>query len=163
NRVKPGLIRVDADEVTYNLHIMLRSDLSIELLDGSLAVKDLPDAWRARYKSDLGIIPEDDKDGVMQDVHWYSFHIGGTFEGYSIGNILGAQYYDALLAQHPNIEDDYTQGDFSRLHTWLKDNIWTHGRKYTTRELTQHITGDDISVTPLVNYLNAKFGEIYNL
>ncbi|MEM9950129.1 MAG: carboxypeptidase M32 [Chloroflexota bacterium] len=163
NRVKPGLIRVDADEVTYNLHIMLRSDLSIELLDGSLAVKDLPDAWRARYESDLGIIPEDDKDGVMQDVHWYSFHIGGTFEGYSIGNILGAQYYDALLAQHPNIEDDYTQGDFSRLHTWLKDNIWTHGRKYTTRELTQRITGDDISVTPLVNYLNAKFGDIYNL
>ncbi|MGB7340862.1 MAG: carboxypeptidase M32, partial [Phototrophicaceae bacterium] len=153
NRVKPSLIRVEADEVTYNLHIMLRSDLSIDLLEGSLAVQDLPDAWRARYESDLGVMPEDDKDGVMQDVHWYAFHIGGTFEGYSLGNILGAQYYDALLAQHPTIEANYEKGDFSQLYGWLKDNIWQHGRKYTTRELTQQITGGDISVTPLVNYL----------
>lgn len=163
NKVQTGLIRVQADEVTYNLHIMLRSDLAIDLLEGSLAVKDLPDAWNARYESDLGVTPPDFKNGVMQDVHWYFGAIGGSFEGYTIGNILGAQYYDTLLAQKPNIPQEIAAGQFATLHNWLKENIWQHGRKFNTLEITERITGESISVQPLIKYLNTKFGEIYNL
>jgi carboxypeptidase Taq len=163
NKVQTGLIRVQADEVTYNLHIMLRSDLSIDMLEGSLAVKDLPDAWNARYTNDLAVTPHDYKDGVMQDVHWYFGMVGGSFEGYTLGNILGAQYYDALLAQKPNIPQHIAAGKFDSLHHWLKETIWQHGRKFNTMELTERITGGSISVQPLVNYLNQKFGEIYGL
>jgi carboxypeptidase Taq len=163
NKVQTGLIRVQADEVTYNLHIMLRSDLAIDMLEGSLAVKDLPEAWNARYTNDLGVTPSDDKDGVMQDVHWYFGMIGGSFEGYTLGNILGAQYYDTLLAQKPNIPQEISEGKFDTLFNWLKENIWQHGRKFNTLEITERITGESIRVEPLVNYLNAKFGEIYGL
>lgn len=163
NKVQRGLIRVQADEVTYNLHIMLRSDLAIDMLEGSLAVKDLPDAWNARYESDLGIKPPDFKDGVMQDVHWFAGMVGGSFEGYTIGNILGAQYYDVLLSQKPTIPQEIASGKFDTLFNWLKENIWQHGRKFNTLEITERITGGSISVQPLVNYLNAKFSEIYGL
>jgi carboxypeptidase Taq len=163
NKVQGSLIRVAADEVTYNLHIMLRSDLSIDLLEGSLSIKDLPDAWNARYASDLGVTPNDYKNGVMQDVHWFAGSIGGSFEGYTLGNILGAQYYEAALKAHPEIEKEITQGKFETLFNWLKENIWQHGRKYDTLELTQRITGDTIRIEPLVKYLNNKFGNIYGL
>lgn len=163
NKVQGSLLRVAADEVTYNLHIMLRSDLSIDLLEGTLSVDDLPDAWNARYKSDLGVDVPDYKDGVMQDIHWYSVNIGGTFEGYTLGNILGAQYYDAALKAHPDLESEYKQGEFSTLFKWLGNNIWQHGRKYDTLELTKRLTGDSIRVQPLVTYLNNKFGDIYEL
>ena len=93
NKVERSLIRTDADEVTYNLHVMLRFDLELELLEGRLAVKDLPEAWRARFKADFGIAPPDDRDGCLQDVHWYAGTVGGAFQGYTIGNILSAQFY----------------------------------------------------------------------
>lgn len=163
NKVQGSLLRVASDEVTYNLHIMLRSDLSIDLLEGTLSVDDLPDAWNARYKSDLGVDVPDYKDGVMQDIHWYAFYVGGTFEGYTLGNILGAQYYDSVLKAHPDIESEYKKGEFSTLFNWLHNNIWQHGRKYDTLELTQRLTGENISVQPLVSYLNEKFGDIYGL
>lgn len=163
NKVQGSLIRVAADEVTYNLHIMIRSDLSIDMLEGKLSIQDLPEVWNARYESDLGVKPSDYKNGVMQDVHWFSGMIGGTFEGYTLGNLLGAQYYEAALKTHPEIETDITQGQFGKLFVWLKANIWQHGRKYDTLELTQRITGDTIRVEPLVKYLNKKFGEIYGI
>lgn len=163
NKVQGSLIRVAADEVTYNLHIMLRSDLSIELLEGSLDIADLPSAWNARYESDLGVTPPDDKDGVMQDVHWFFGYIGGSFEGYTLGNILGAQYYNAALVSRPEIEAQMAEGQFDTLFNWLHQNIWQHGRKYDTLELTKRITNDTIQVQPLVDYLNNKFSDIYNL
>src|SRR5690606_32132614 len=103
------------------------------------------------------------KDGIMQDIHWYAFYVGGSFEGYTLGNILGAQYYDAVLAAHPDLESEIASGQFGRLFDWLKENIWRHGRKYSTLELTERLTGESISVQPLVNYLNAKFSDIYGL
>ena len=97
NKVARSLIRTDADEVTYNLHVMMRFDLELALLEGRLAVKDLPEAWRARFAADFGIAPPDDRDGCLQDVHWYAGAVGGGFQGYTIGNILAAQFYAAAL------------------------------------------------------------------
>ena len=112
NKVERSLIRTDADEVTYNLHVMLRFDLELDLLEGRLAVKDIPDAWRARMQADLGLAPPDDRDGCLQDVHWYYGGIGGGFQGYTIGNILSAQFYAAAVKAHPGIPSEIAAGEF---------------------------------------------------
>ena len=110
NKVGRSLIRTDADEVTYNLHVIIRFGLELDLLEGKLAVRDLAEAWRARYQSDLGISSPDDKDGVLQDVHWYGGFIGGSFQGYTLGNIMGAQFYAAALRARPSIPAEIAQG-----------------------------------------------------
>lgn len=163
NKVQPSLIRTDADEVTYNLHPMIRFDLELQMLEGTLAIKDLPDAWNARYESDLGITPPDHVDGVLQDVHWYGGWIGGAFQGYTLGNILAAQFYQAALAAHPHIPGEIRQGRFDTLHNWLKENIYWHGSKYTPTELVARVTGGGLDVQPLLSYLRTKYGEIYEL
>ena len=101
NKVERSLIRTNADEVTYNLHVMLRFDLELALLEGNLEIRDLPNAWRERFDSDFGIVPPDDKDGVLQDVHWYYGLIGGSFQGYTLGNILGSQFFATALKANP--------------------------------------------------------------
>ena len=121
NKVERSLIRTDADEVTYNLHIMMRFDLELDLLEGRLRVKDLPEAWRERMQADLGLVPPDDRDGCLQDVHWYGGVIGGGFQGYTIGNILSAQFYDAALKANPEIPHEIAAGEFGTLHQWLRD------------------------------------------
>jgi len=113
--------------VTYNLHVMLRFDLELEMLEGKLDIRDLPEAWHQRYMDDLGVTAPSDKDGVLQDVHWYTFNIGGAFQGYTLGNILSGLYYSAALQAHPSIPAEIAQGKFDTLHTWLKTNIYTHG------------------------------------
>jgi carboxypeptidase Taq len=163
NKVEPSLIRTDADEVTYNLHVMIRFDFELQLLEGKLAVKDLPEAWHTRYQSDLGVRAPDDRDGVLQDVHWYGGVIGGVFQGYTLGNIMSAQFYDAALKAHPEVPSEIAQGHFDTLHGWLKDNIYQHGSKYTASELLQRITGVGLRTEPLINYLRTKYGEIYSL
>lgn len=163
NKVEPSLIRTDADEVTYNLHVMLRFDLELQLLEGSLTIRDLPEAWQARYEADLGVAAPDDRDGVLQDVHWYSGLIGGAFQGYTLGNLMSAQFYEAALAAHPGIPGEIAQGQFGTLHGWLRENIYQHGAKFTADELLQRVTGGGLRVEPLLNYLKAKYGEIYNL
>lgn len=163
NKVERSLIRTDADEVTYSLHVIIRFDLELELLEGRLAVRDLPEAWRARYASDLGITPPDDKDGVLQDVHWYAGLIGGAFQGYALGNIMNAQFYEAALRAHPSIPDDIARGDFSVLHGWLKDNIYRHGSRFTAGELLERVTGGPLDVGPYIRYLRAKFGPLYGV
>jgi len=163
NAVRRSLIRTDADEVTYCLHVIIRFDLELDLLEGKLAVRDLPEAWRARYAADLGIAPPDDKDGVLQDVHWYGGMIGGAFQGYALGNIMNAQFYQAALAAHPGIPDDMTRGEFGALHGWLKDNLYCHGSKYTANELLQRVTGGPLDVGPYIAYLRAKYGALYAL
>jgi carboxypeptidase Taq len=163
NKVQRSLIRTESDEVTYNLHPIIRFDLEMQLLEGKLAVRDLPEAWRARYTSDVGITPPDDKDGVLQDVHWYAGLIGGSFQGYTLGNIMGAQFFAQALQQHPEIPSQIAQGDFSTIHNWLTQNIYQHGAKFTAGELVQRVTGGPISIVPYINYLKTKYGELYQL
>jgi carboxypeptidase Taq len=163
NKVERSLIRTESDEVTYNLHIMLRLDFELQLLEGKLAVKDLPEAWRERFKADLGIVPPDDKDGVLQDIHWYGGAVGGAFQGYTLGNILSAQFFAAALKAHPEIPDDMKQGKFDTLHQWLVENIYMHGRKFTAPELVKRVTGSEITIEPYIKYLQTKYGELYKL
>ena len=163
NVVRRSLIRTDADEVTYNLHVMLRFDFELDLLEGKLAVRDLPEAWRERFRADLGIAPPDDRDGVLQDVHWYDGVIGGAFQGYTLGNILSAQFYQAALAAHPQIPAEIERGQFGTLHGWLVDSIYQHGSKFTANELIERVTGGPLSVEPYIQYLRQKYGELYEL
>lgn len=163
NKVGKSLVRVDADEVTYNLHIMLRFDFEMALLEGKLAVKDLPEAWNERMRADFGIVPPDDRLGCLQDVHWYDGTIGGAFQGYALGNILSAQFYSQALLAHPEIPSEIGQGRFDMLRNWLVENIYQHGRSYTAPELIQRVTGGPIRIEPYVNYLKSKYGELYEL
>ena len=163
NKVQRSLIRTESDEVTYNLHVMLRLDFELQLLEGRLAVGDLPEAWRERFKADLGIVPPDDKDGVLQDIHWYGGVVGGAFQGYTLGNIMSAQFFAAALKAHPEIPEDMKQGRFDTLHQWLVDNIYTHGRKFTAPELVKRVTGSEITIEPYIKYLQTKYGELYKL
>ena len=161
--MKRSLIRTDADEVTYNLHVIVRFGLELDMLEGKLAVRDLPEAWRARYQEALGVVPPTDTLGVLQDVHWYGMLIGGGFQGYTLGNIMSALFYDAALKAHPSIPAEIAQGQFGTLHGWLRDNIYAHGSKVTTAELVQRITGGEITIDPYIDYLTAKYGELYTL
>jgi carboxypeptidase Taq len=163
NKVARSLIRTDADEVTYNLHIMLRFDLELKMLEGKLAVKDLPQAWRAGMRADLGIEPLDDRNGCLQDVHWYSGSIGGAFQSYTIGNILAAQFYAAALRRHPNIPNEIAHGEFATLHAWLRENIYRHGAKFPPNEIVKRATGSAMSMRPYLDYLRNKYGELYRL
>ena len=163
NKVERSLIRTEADEVTYNLHVMIRFELEMQMLEGSLAVKDLPEAWHAAYESSLGITAPNDINGCMQDVHWYGGHIGGVFQGYTLGNILSAQFYDTALKAHPTIPQEMAQGEFNTLHNWLKANIYQHGSKYTAPELIEKVTGRGLDIAPYMNYLRNKYGELYSL
>jgi len=163
NKVERSLIRTDADEVTYNLHVMLRFDLELEMLEGKLEVRDLPEAWDERFRADLGIVPPDDRDGAMQDIHWHSGPIGGAFQGYTLGNILSAQFYEAALEQEPGIPSEIERGEFGTLHGWLREQIYRHGSKYTAPELIERVTGGPLRIEPYVRYLRDKYGELYEL
>ncbi len=163
NKVQKSLIRTDADEVTYNLHVMIRFDLELAMLEGELAIADLPDAWNARYESDLGIVSPDLKDGVMQDVHWFGGRVGGVFQGYTLGNIMSAQFYEAALAAYHDIPARVQVGDFATLHNFLGENIYRHGKKFTANDLLERVTGGPLSIAPYMRYLKTKYGELYNL
>lgn len=163
NKVVPSLIRTDADEVTYNLHVMIRFDLELQMLEGKLAIKDLPEAWHARYKSDIGVQAPSDVDGVLQDVHWYGGLIGGAFQGYTLGNILSAAFFEAATKAHPSIPSEIGKGQFETLHTWLKQNLYRHGSKFTPNEIIERITGSALRIEPYIKYLRSKYGEIYKL
>lgn len=163
NRVQPSLIRCDADEVTYNLHVMLRFDLELAMLDGSLAVADLPDAWNERMQRDLGIVPPDDRDGVLQDVHWYVETVGGTFQGYTLGNLMSAQFHRAASAAIPDLSSQIARGDLSTLRGWLTEHVYRHGSTYLPEELVERATGAPLGIEPFMSYLRAKYGALYEL
>jgi carboxypeptidase Taq len=163
NFVSRSLVRVEADEVTYNLHIMLRFELENALLEGKLAVKDAPDAWNAKMEEYLGITPPNyGKEGVLQDVHWSSGLVG-YFPTYSLGNFLSLQYWEKALLDVPAIPDEIERGNFEPLLAWLRENIHQHGRKYWPVELTERITGEPIQVRSFMRYLRAKYSDIYGL
>ena len=163
NKVERSLIRTNADEVTYNLHVMLRFDFELALLEGNMEIRDLPDAWRERFEADFGIVPPDDKDGVLQDVHWYYGLIGGSFQGYTLGNILGAQFFSTAVKAHPEIPSEIENGKFQTLHDWLKDNLYQYGSKYTAPEIIERATGTPLTIEPYITYLRTKYGELYDL
>jgi carboxypeptidase Taq len=163
NKVEPSLIRVEADEVTYNLHVIIRFELECELLEGSLSIADLPEAWRARYQEYLGVSPTNDADGVLQDVHWYGGLIGGAFQGYTLGNILSGQFMAAARKAIPNLADQWQAGNFEPLHTWLLENIYRYGRKFSTVELVRRITGGPLELGPYKEYLTTKYSDMYDL
>lgn len=162
NRVAPSLIRVEADEATYNLHIMLRMELEIAVLEGKLAVKDLPAAWNSRMQDYLGLTPPDDARGVLQDVHWGVGYIG-YFPTYALGNIISAQLWEAINADIPNLPDQIRQGQFNELLGWVREKIHRHGAKFQPQELVQRVTGGKIDARPYLRYLRSKYSEIYGL
>lgn len=163
NKVQRSLIRTDADEVTYNLHVMLRLDFELDMLEGTLAVRNLAEAWRERFAADLGITPPDDRDGALQDVHWFSGLIGGAFQGYTLGNLLSAQFYSAALAAHPSIPSEIEHGQFGTLHGWLAEKIYAPGSKFTAPELIERVTGEPMRIEPYLDYLRAKYSALYPL
>ncbi|EYB69546.1 Thermostable carboxypeptidase 1 [Deinococcus phoenicis] len=163
NTVARSLIRTDADELTYNLHVIIRFELERELLAGRLAVRDLADAWHAAYEQNLGLRAPSDVNGALQDVHWYFGNIGGAFQGYTLGNVLSAQFYAAAERANPGLTGDIERADFRRLHGWLRENVYAHGRRYTPNELVERATGEAMTAQPYLKYLREKYGELYGV
>jgi carboxypeptidase Taq len=163
NKVERSLIRTNADEVTYGLHVIMRFDFELELLEGKLAVADLPEAWRERFRADFGIVPETDSDGVLQDVHWYDGFVGGAFQGYVLGNLMSAQFFEAARAAHPDLPREIESGRFDSLRGWLANHVHRHGRTYLPGDLVEKATGKPLGIEPYIAYLRTKYGEIYPL
>ncbi|MBN1221372.1 MAG: carboxypeptidase M32 [Anaerolineae bacterium] len=163
NKVTPSFIRVEADEVTYNLHIFLRFELEQALLEQRLNVSDLPEAWNAKMEEYLGLTPPDDALGVLQDVHWSGGAIG-YFPTYTLGTILSLQFYHQALQEMPDLPEQFQRGEFANLLGWFREKIHRHGRKFTANELIERITGaKQVEVGPYLAYIKQKFGEIYQL
>jgi len=162
NKVGKSFIRVESDESTYNLHIMLRFELETDMVSGKVKVRDLPEEWNDRFESFFGITPPTDTLGVLQDIHW-SMGLVGYFATYALGNLLSVQYYNKAVQQHPGIPDEITSGKFDTLRNWMQDNIYQHGRKFTSDELTRRVTGESIQSRDYMQYLQTKFGDIYGL
>jgi len=162
NKVQPSLIRVEADEATYNLHIMLRFELELALIEGSLALRDLPEAWNTRFKEYLGITPPDDTTGVLQDVHWSGGMIG-YFPSYALGNLIAAQLWELINNDIPDLPQQIQRGEFAAWLAWLRENIHSHGNKFEPQELIQRVTGSKIDPAPYMRYLTRKYNQIYDI
>ncbi len=162
NKVEPSLIRVDADEATYNLHVMVRLELEIALMEGKLQVADLPTAWNERMKDYLGIIPPNDADGVLQDVHWAGGAMG-YFPTYSLGNLVSNQLWEKITLDIPGLSSQIQGGNFKELLAWLRENVHQHGSKFKPQVLVNRIVGSRIKPEAYLKYLNDKFGAIYEL
>ncbi|MBN1450305.1 MAG: carboxypeptidase M32 [Anaerolineales bacterium] len=162
NKVESSLIRVNADEATYNMHIMLRLELEIGMIEGNVEVKDLPEIWNAKMDEYLGILPPDDAKGVLQDIHWSGGTLG-YFSTYALGNLISAQLWEKITADIPDLADQFRQGKFEALLTWLREKIHVHGNKYEPQELVQRVTGSKIASAPYIRYLKHKFSDIYGL
>ena len=160
NAVDPTLIRVDADEVTYNLHIILRFELEKQLFTGELAVRDLPAAWGAASREIVGLEPKTDRKGVLQDVHW-SDGAFGYFPSYCLGNMLAAQLWYRAQELRPGLEEEFTRGDFSWLLGWLREQVHAQGRRFDALELARRVTGEALSPRALVRYLRERYGALY--
>jgi carboxypeptidase Taq len=162
NKVQRSLIRIEADEATYNLHIILRFELEQEILEGGLDLKDLPDAWNARMTEYLGVDVPDDARGVLQDVQWSGGAIG-YFPTYSLGNVISVQLWDAVREAMPDLDQQFERGEFGDLSRWLRENLHEHGRKFTSKEMLDRIVGTGMDPRPYVRYLKEKLGGIYGV
>jgi carboxypeptidase Taq len=162
NKVQPSFIRVEADEATYNLHIMLRLEMEIALIEGKVEAKDMPELWNAKMQEYLGVTPPNDAKGVLQDIHWSSGAIG-YFSTYALGNLISAQLWEKINQDIPDLAKQVRQGKFEALLAWLREKIHRHGSKFEPQELVQKVTGSKINPAPYVRYLTKKYSEIYNL
>ncbi len=162
NNVRPSLIRVEADEVTYGLHIMLRFDLERQMVAGRLAVRDVPEAWNEAMRSLLGIVPPDDARGCLQDIHW-SMGIFGYFPTYALGNLYAAQFFEAARAALPDLDGQIRRGEFQPLRQWLQERIHRLGMRYRAHELVRVVTDRELSHEPFLRHLRGKFGALYGL
>jgi len=162
NKVKPSLIRVEADEVTYNLHIFVRFELEQAMVTGGLKVADIPDAWNAKYEEYLGVTPPNDALGCLQDIHWSHGTIG-YFPTYSLGNLMSAQIYAQAKQDLPGLEDGFSRGQFAPLLSWLRERVHSHGRKFTASELMKREFNVELDAQPLLKYLREKYTELYEL
>jgi carboxypeptidase Taq len=162
NRVEPSFVRVEADEATYNMHIMLRLEIEMGLLEGAMDVKDLPEIWNAKMQDYLGITPANVAEGVLQDVHWSSGLVG-YFPTYALGNLASVQLWDKMVEDNPNVLDEIAKGQFDTVLGWMRENVHQYGSKYEPQELMVKATGSKITPEPYVKYLKTKYGEIYNL
>lgn len=160
NKVQPSLIRVEADETTYNLHIMLRLELEIALMENRLEVKDLPEAWNNRMREYLGVSPPDDAQGVLQDIHWSS-GMFGYFPTYALGNLISVQLWEQMQKDIPNLAAEIRQGTFTSLLEWGREKIHRHGAKFEPQELVERVTASKIDPQPYLRYLKTKYQEIY--
>lgn len=162
NIVQPSLVRVDADELTYSLHIIIRYEIEKALINDEIKVEDLPRIWNEKYKEYLGVEPKNDSEGVLQDVHWAGGSFG-YFPSYALGNLYGAQFYSKLLKDIPDVMEKIEAGDFESVKGWLNENIHRHGSVYKPSELIKRVTGEELSAKYFIEYLNKKYSEIYNL
>lgn len=162
NTVKPSLIRVQADAVTYSLHVILRFELEKALIEGSLKVKEVPEAWNEKMREYLGIVPIGASDGCLQDIHW-AMGLVGYFPTYTLGNLYSAQFFTAFEKTHPEWKEKVAKGDLAFIRQWLHDNIYRYGRQFSAEELCTRITGSPVTAQPYVNYLEQKFKALYRL
>jgi carboxypeptidase Taq len=160
NKVQRSPVRVESDEATYNLHIMLRVEMEIAMLTGDVRADDLPESWNTRMREYLGLVPENDAKGILQDIHW-SIGAMGYFATYTLGNLISAQLWDAFGRANAERDEQIRRGDFSALLSWLRTNIHRYGRKYEPQELVERVTGSRIDPEPYLRYLEGKYRDVY--
>ncbi len=162
NNVEPSFIRVEADEVTYNLHILLRFEIERDLFQGKIKTEDLPQVWNDKFNDYFGITPPNDAEGCMQDIHW-SAGLFGYFATYALGNLYASQFFAKAKEEMPDLDTQFEKGDYANLKKWLNENIHSCGKKYKAGELVEKVTGKPLSHKPMMDYLRSKFGELYGL
>jgi carboxypeptidase Taq len=162
NKVSPSFIRVEADEVSYNLHIILRFEIELGVLNGDIPIKDLPEAWNEKFRTYLGVIPPTDTQGVLQDVHW-SWGLIGHFTSYAMGNIIASQWWHQMAQDIHNQDELMGQGNITPIREWLVENVHQHGKKFLPAELIERVTGGPINTAPYLDYLQSKYSELYQL
>lgn len=162
NVVEPSLVRIEADEATYNLHIILRFELESDLIAGRVQPRELPEQWRGRMQASLGVAPTEDREGVLQDVHWAAGLIG-YFPTYTLGNLYAAQFMEAMRRDLPDLDDALARGELGPARAWLNRNIHRHGRRWTAPELCEKVTGQALAAEPLLRHLRRKYSGIYGI
>jgi carboxypeptidase Taq len=162
NTVQPSFIRVEADEVTYNLHILVRFELEKDIIDGKVKVDEIPDLWNEKMEKYVGVVPTDDALGCLQDIHW-SFGLFGYFATYTLGNLLAAQLWDKIRKDIPTVEEQISKGKFGDLLGWLRENVHQNGRRYRYLELTEKATGASLNEDLFLDYLKDKFGPLFGV
>jgi len=162
NKVEPSLIRVEADQVTYNLHIILRFELELDIFGGRVELRELPDAWNARMRDYLGIEVPDDAHGVLQDVHWAG-GVFGYFPTYALGNVIAGQLWQRVASELPGLDDGIRRGELAGLRDWLRENLHRHGNKFMPKELIERVIRGPLDVQPYVGQLRALAADIYGI
>lgn len=160
NYVKPSLIRIEADELTYSLHIIIRYEMEKALINGEVEVKDLPELWKKKYVEYLGVEPKNNSEGMLQDMHWSAGNIG-YFPSYALGNVYGGQFLNAILKDNKDVMKEVAKGDLTYINNWLENNVHKYGKTYTPEELIKKVTGEELNTKYFLDYLEKKYKEIY--